>query len=238
MGKMGGDTRLKRQLAPTFWNIRRKQSQFVLKASPGPHRKHKSYPLGIILRDVLNVANSMHEAKTIVSAGKIKVDGIERRDVKFPVGLIDVIELTTNGQCYRFVPRDSKLLVPVEIQDAEKMVKFVKVSSKITTKGGKLQYGFHDGRTVISEQPLSVGDTCLLDFEKLTIKDIVKFEKGNLGLITSGDNAGSFGRIEDIKDGLFSLPKRVILSLENRSVELPTAIVMAVGLETPLIKVN
>ena len=238
MGKMGGDTRLKRQLAPTFWNIRRKQSQFVLKASPGPHRKHKSYPLGIILRDVLNVANSMHEAKTIVSAGKIKVDGIERRDVKFPVGLMDVIELTTNGQSYRFVPRDSKLLVPVEIQDAEKMVKFVKVSSKITTKGGKLQYGFHDGRTVISEQPLSVGDTCLLDFEKLTIKDIVKFEKGNLGLITSGDNAGSFGRIEDIKDGLFSLPKRVILSLENRSVELPTAIVMAVGLEAPLIKVN
>jgi small subunit ribosomal protein S4e len=238
MGKMGGDTRLKRQLAPTFWNIRRKQSQFVLKASPGPHRKRKSYPLGIILRDVLNVANTMHEAKTIVSTGKIKVDGIERRDVKFPVGLMDMIEITTNGQSYRFVPRDSKLLVPVEIQDAEKMVKFVKVSSKISTKGGKLQYGFHDGKTMISEQPLSVGDTCLLDFEKLTIKDIVRFEKGNLGLITSGDNAGSFGTIEDIKDGLFSLPKRVILSLENRSVELPTAIVMAVGRETPLIKVN
>jgi small subunit ribosomal protein S4e len=72
----------------------------------------------------------------------------------------------------------------------------------------------------------------------LTIKDIVKFERGNLGLITSGDNAGSFGRIEDIKDGLFSLPKRVVLSLENRSVELPTATVMAVGLEAPLIKVN
>ena len=238
MGKKGGDTRLKRQLAPTFWNIRRKQSQFVLKASPGPHRKHKSYPLGIILRDVLKVANSMHEAKTIVSAGKIKVDGIERRDVRFPVGLMDVIELTTTGQSHRFVPRDSKLLVPVEIQNAEKMVKFVKVSSKVTTKGGKLQYGFHDGRTMISEQPLSVGDTCLLDFEKLTIKDIVKFEKGNLGLITSGDNAGSFGRIEDIKDGLFSLPKRVILSLENRSVELPTEIVMAVGLKAPLVRVN
>jgi small subunit ribosomal protein S4e len=238
MGKMGGDTRLKRQLAPTFWNIRRKQSQFVLKASPGPHRKNKSYPLGIILRDVLNVANSMYEAKTIVSAGKIKVDGIARRDVKFPVGLMDVIELTTNGQSYRFVPRDSKLLVPVEIQDAENMVKFVKVSSKITTKGGKLQYGFHDGKTMKSEQPISVGDTCLLDFENLTIKDIVRFEKGNLGLITSGDNAGSFGTIEDIKDGLFSLPKRVILSLENRSVELPTAIVMAVGRERPLIKVN
>jgi len=238
MGKKGGDTRLKRQLAPTFWNIRRKERQFVLKASPGPHRKDKSYPLGIILRDVLNVANSMHEAKTIVSAGKIKVDGIERRDVKFPVGLMDVIELTTTGQSHRFVPRDSKLLVPVEIQKAEKMVKFVKVSSKVTTKAGKLQYGFHDGKTMISEQLLSVGDSCLLDFENLTIKDIVRFEKGNLGLITSGDNAGSFGTIEDIKDGLFSLPKRVVLALENRSVELPTEIVMAVGLKAPLVRVN
>jgi len=238
MGKKGGDTRLKRQLAPRFWNIRRKQSQFVLKASPGPHRKDGSYPLGIILRDVLGVSTTMHEAKTIVSAGKVKVDGIQRRDVKFPVGLMDVIELTPTEQSYRFVPKDSKLLVPVEIQDAEKMLKFVKVSSKVTTKGGKLQYGFHDGKTMISQQPISVGDTCLLDFQNFTIKNTVRFEKGNLGLITSGDNAGSFGTIEDIKDGLFSLPKRVILALGSRSVELPTDIVMAVGLEAALIKVN
>jgi len=236
MGKKVGDTRLKRQMAPRFWNIRRKQSQFALKASPGPHRKHNSYPLGIILRDVLKIATTMHEAKTIVSAGKVKVDGIARRDVKFPVGLMDVIDLT--GQSYRLVPRDSKLLVHVEIQNSENMVKFAKVTSKITTNGGKLQYGFHDGKTMLSDQQLSVGDTCLIDFQNHTIKNIVRFEKGNLGLITSGDNAGSFGKIEDIKDGIFSLPKRAILTLKNRSVELPTEIVMAVGLEAPLIKVN
>ena len=180
----------------------------------------------------------MHEVKTIVSAGKVKVDGIERRDVKFPVGLMDVIDLTPTGQSYRLVPRDSKLLVHVEIQNAENMVKFAKVTSKVTTNGGKLQYGFHDGKTMISDQQISVGDTCLIDFQNHTIKNIVRFEKGNLGLITSGDNAGSFGKIEDIKDGIFSLPKRAILMLENRSVELPTEIVMAVGLEAPLIKVN
>lgn len=238
MGKKGGDTRLKRQLAPTFWNIRRKQSQFVLKASPGPHRKHNSYPLGIVLRDVLKIATTMHEAKTIVSGGNVKVDGIERRDVKFPVGLMDVIELIPTGQCYRLVPKDSKLLVHIEIPNAERLVKFVKVTSKVTTNGGKLQYGFHDGKTMISDQQLSVGDTCLIDFQNSTIRNIVRFEKGNLGVITSGDNAGSFGTIEEIKDGIFSLPERVILKLENRSVELPTKIVMAVGSEAPLIKVN
>lgn len=238
MGKKGGDTRLKRQMAPTFWNIRRKQSQFALKASPGPHRKRNSYPLGIILRDVLKIGTTMHEVKTIVSAGKVKVDGMARRDVKFPVGLMDVINLTPTGQSYRLVPRDSKLLVHVEIQNSENIVKFAKVTSKITTNGGKLQYGFHDGKTMLSDQQLSVGDTCLIDFQNHTIKNIVRFQKGNLGLITSGDNAGSFGKIEDIKDGIFSLPKRAILMLKNRSVELPTEIVMAVGLEAPLIKVN
>lgn len=238
MGKKGGDTRLKRQLAPTFWDIRRKQSRFVLRASPGPHRKNRSYPLGIILRDVLKVAYTMHEVKTVVSAGKVKVDGIHRRNVKFPVGLMDVIELTPTGQSYRLVPRNSKLLVHIEVPDTEKTLKLVKVTSKVTTNGGKLQYGFHDGKTMINDQRLSVGDTCLLDFENSSIKNAVPFEKGNLGLITSGDNAGSFGTIMDIKDGIFSLPKRAILSLEDRSVELPTEIVMAVGLETPLIKVN
>jgi small subunit ribosomal protein S4e len=238
MGKKGGDSRLKRQLAPTFWDIRRKQSRFVLKASPGPHRKHNSYPLGIILRDVLKVATTMHEVKTMVSAGKVKVDGIARRDLKFPVGLMDVIDLIPTGQSYRLVPKDSKLLVHVEIQNSENMVKLAKVTSKVTTKGGKLQYGFHDGKTMLSDQQLSVGDTCLMDFQNHTIKNIVRFEKGNLGLITSGDNAGSFGKIEDIKDGIFSLPKRAILTLEDRSVELPTEIVMTVGSDAPLIKVN
>jgi len=44
MGKKGGDTRVKRQMAPTFWAIKRKQSQFVLRVKPGPHPKHRAYP--------------------------------------------------------------------------------------------------------------------------------------------------------------------------------------------------
>jgi small subunit ribosomal protein S4e len=238
MAKKGGDSRLKRQSAPVFWKIRRKENRFVLNASPGPHRKQRSYPLGIILRDVLKKAANMHEARGVLSQGKVKVDGKIRRDVNFPLGLMDVLELIPTGEIFRLVPRDSKLLVPVEIPNHEKGVKFTRISSKVTIKGGKLQYGFHDGKTMVSEEPLSVGDSCLLNLEKMTIQEVVKFQKGNLGLITSGDNAGSLGRIEDIKDGLFSFPKRVILSLKDKAVELPADIVMAVGHEQPSIKVD
>ena len=48
-------------------------------------------------------------------------------------------------------------------------------------------------------------------------------------LITSGENAGNVGKVETIRDGIFSLPKRVVVSFADRSVELPVQIVMAVG---------
>lgn len=180
----------------------------------------------------------MREARKVLSKGKVKVDGKIRRDVNFPLGLMDVLELVPTQQYFRLVPKNSKLLVPVEIPDNEKGVKFAKISSKVTIRGGKLQYGFHDGNTIVSDQSLSVGDTCLLNLEKMIIQDVLKFQKGSTGLITSGDNAGSLGKIENIKDGLFSLPKRAIISLEDRTVELPADMVMAVGLETPSIKVS
>ena len=72
MAKIGGDTRVKRQMAPTFWNIRRKKGRFVLRVKPGAHPKRRAYPLGIILRDVLKIANTMHEAERIVNGGKKK----------------------------------------------------------------------------------------------------------------------------------------------------------------------
>jgi small subunit ribosomal protein S4e len=46
------------------------------------------------------------------------------------------------------------------------------------------------------------------------------------------------GKIEDIQDGIFSLPKRALVSFDNKSVELPVEMVMVVGKDKPVIKVN
>ncbi|MGB8153754.1 MAG: 30S ribosomal protein S4e, partial [Nitrososphaeraceae archaeon] len=48
MAKKGGDTKLKRQLAPAFWEINRKEKRFAITIKPGPHAKQSSYPLAII----------------------------------------------------------------------------------------------------------------------------------------------------------------------------------------------
>ena len=50
--------------------------------------------------------------------------------------------------------------------------------------------------------------------------------------------AGKTGKIEDIRDGVFSLPKRALVSFDERTVELPVEMVMVVGKDKPVIKVN
>lgn len=237
MGKKGGDTRVKRQISPNFWAIKRKQGRFVIRVNPGPHPKQRAYPLGMVLRDVLKVARTREEADRILKSNKVKVDGIIRRDPNFAVGLMDVVELAL-GEAYRMVPKNSDLLTPIGIEEAEKGMKLIKITSKTAIRENKMQYGFHDSKTLISSQNMKVGDTCVIELPEVKIKNHIAFEKDSTVLIITGENAGNIGKIEDIKDGVFSLPKRALVSFDGKSVELPVEMVMVVGADRPVIKVN
>jgi small subunit ribosomal protein S4e len=237
MGNKGRDTRIKRQLAPTFWAIKRKEGQFVMRVNPGPHPGKRAYPLGMVLRDVLKVASTGYEVDRILKAGKVKVDGVLRRDPNFAIGLMDVVELAM-GQAYRMVPKNGVSLSPIAIEEAEKGLKLIKITSKSSIRGKKMQYGFHDSKTLISDLNLNVGDSCVVSLPPVNITSHIAFEKGATALIITGENAGAVGKIEDIQDGVFSLPKRALVSFDDKSVELPVEMVMAVGTDRPVIKVN
>jgi small subunit ribosomal protein S4e len=101
-----------------------------------------------------------------------------------------------------------------------------------------MQYGFHDGKTLISSQNMNVGDSCVIELPTVKINSHIAFEKNSTVLIISGENAGNIGRVDDIKDGVFSLPKRALVSFETKSVELPVEMVMVVGAERPVIRVS
>ena len=231
MGNKGGQTVLKRQSAPVFWNIRRKEGRFVPKISSGPHSKERSYALGVILRDVLKVVQNMNEAKKVLNAGKIKIDNVPRYSHNFPVGLMDVIELVPSKQFYRLVPKNSALLFPIAINDNEKNLKLVKVVRKNIVRGNKIQYGFHDGKTLLSEKELKIGDSCLLKVPELEILEIFTLTENSLILIIRGDNSGKIGKVNEIKQGTFSLPKRVIASFESKTLEIPLDMIMIIGNE-------
>jgi len=238
MRKIGGSSKLKRQMAPAFWQIGRKEKRFALTVSPGTHPLSNSYPLGMVLRDVLKIVNTMREAKQVIISDEIKVDGIARRDIHFPVGLMDVIEIHSLDKVYRMVPKDGLIVTPIEIPKEERNIKLCKITRKVTISGKKLQYGFHDGRTLIDEQKISVNDTCLLAIPEQKIINTVKLEKGSTALIISGENAGNIGNVDDIRQGTFILPKRVLIVFKGRRVELPVDMVMAVGMDKPLITIT
>jgi small subunit ribosomal protein S4e len=236
MVKKSGSTKLKRQMAPNFWQIKRKGYPFVLSINPGPYARDKWYPIGIILRDILHLCNTMHEAKLIMNSGQIKIDGVVRRDVHFGVGIMDVIEIVPNGETYRLIPKDLKILVPIKTK--EKDVKLLKITSKVTIKDNKIQYGFHDGKTLISDDRLmNVGDVCLVKIPKIQIQTHIKFDVGCKVLIIQGENAGKIGQVDEIKNGMFSLPKRTVIRFDDRSVEMPVNIVMPIGSDNPILEV-
>ena len=238
MVKIAGSKKLKRQMAPLFWGITRKDKRFVVTVRPGPHGKNVSIPSAVFLRDMLKTVNTLREAKFAIYGGKVTVDGVKRKSLHHGIGLMDVIELDGLKEVYRLVPKDGTLLQPIIIKAEEKSKKLVRVKSKVSIKHGKTQIGFHDGRSLIDETKVSVGDTCILQVPEQKILDVVKLEKDVLGLIVSGANAGKIGNITEIKEGTFVLPKRVIFKLEDREIEIPAEMIMPVGKDKPVIGVT
>ena len=238
MVSISGSKKLKRQMAPQFWGITRKDKRFVITTKPGPHKKSYSIPTAVFLRDMLSIVTSLREAKASIYSGRVKIDGVVRKSLHHAIGLMDVVELQDVSEVYRLVPTENKLLEPIKINESEKSKKLVRVISKTTINKGKLQIGFHDGRSIISDTKVSVGDTCLIEIPKQKILEVIKLEAGCQGLVTRGNNAGQVGKIESIEEGTFILPKRVILTLGDRKIEIPADIIMPIGKEEPIIQLK
>ncbi|TLX81614.1 MAG: 30S ribosomal protein S4e [Thaumarchaeota archaeon] len=238
MAKKGGDKRLKRQLAPRFWQVNRKSARFILNTMPGPHTRKFSYPIGVVLRDLLHVCTNIREAKRSLNKGLISVDGKMIRHPNFPIGLMDTLEIKPSNQSYRFVPSNGIPLFPIKINSDEKNLKLEKIKSKVTSKENLYQYCLHDGRTFLSKESYNVNDTCLIDLPKFGIKNHVQLKEGCTVIVTRGENAGNIGKVEEIKTGSFSLPKRILVSMGEKTVELPVDIVMAIGVDSSLIQVS
>ena len=238
MVSISGSKKLKRQMAPQFWGITRKDKRFVITVRPGPHKKNYSVPTAVFLRDTLKIVTSLREAKTAIYSGKVKIDGVVRKSLHHAIGLMDVVELENVSDIYRLVPTEGKLLKPIKINESEKAKKLVRVTSKTTKSKGVMQVGFHDGRSMITDMDLSIGDTCVMQIPDQKILEVVKLEAGCQGLVTRGINAGQTGKVETIEEGTFILPKRIVLSLGERKIEIPADIIMPIGKEEPVIQIK
>ena len=201
--------------------ILRKSHKFLKKSSAGRHKSAESMPLLALLRDVLAVAASKREAKTILTAGDVLVDGVIRRDEGFPVGLMDIVALPKLGLNFRIAITGGKLSLQ-PISAAEAGVKLCKVVGKKLVSGGRIQLSFHDGRSHLTEKEedrFSLGDTVKLGLPKQSIKGFLKLEKGAKCYVHAGKHAGETAVLDKILERAGSTSNEVRLkSADGREI--------------------
>ncbi|HIP63410.1 MAG TPA: 30S ribosomal protein S4e [Archaeoglobus profundus] len=202
----------KRLSAPKTYKIPRKGYKWVVKPSPGPHNKY-AVPLLLIVRDYLQLADTAREARRIIAAGEILVDGVPRKDYKFPVGLFDVIKIPKLGKSYRIVFDDKGRYVPIEIEDDN--VKLYKIVNKTMVKGGKIQLNLFDGTNILGSNEYKTKDSILMTIPDKKIIDHLKFEEGALAMITGGNHVGELGRIKEYRVVRSSAPNLVTVESES-----------------------
>ncbi len=207
MGKKGGKKHLKRKPAPKFWPIHRKEFVWVVRPKPGPHPTSRCMPLALIVRDILGFAKTRKEAKTIISQGKIKVNGKLQLEELFPTGLMDVISIPEMKKTYRILPSEKGLFLH-SIGSEEALFKLCRIENKTVIKGGRMQLNLHDGRNIQVQvedpqkpekdvyQTLDVLKTSVPSQE---ITAHLKLGKDTHAIIVGGKNVGKYGKIVTVE---------------------------------------
>lgn len=245
MAKKGMSHHLKSLAAPSFWPILRKEYVWVVKPNPGPHPMNRCIPLLILIRDILKIAENARESKRIIFDGNVYVDGIVRRDYKFPVGLMDVVKIPVANISIRIIPYPAKYLWYVNIPEEEERLKLVRIENKTLVKGGNIQLNLHDGRNIIVKRSQSESinyktyDTLLIEVPSQTIIKHIPLEVNKFAIVIDGRNVGRIGKIISINERAGMKRKHALITLEDLSGHRFQTIldyVMVIGEERPLIK--
>ena len=167
-------------------------------------------PIGIILRDVLELSRSQRESKRILATKKVMVDGRVVVDHGRGVGLMDVLTVGDNN--YRCILDINGKLRYRPIPKKEASTKLCRIINKVTIKGGKTQYTLHDGRTFLSEtsNEYSTGDTLSISLPSQEISAHHPFEVGAMAYMTGGSHVGETSKIKEIEIKRSTKPNEVV----------------------------
>ncbi len=244
MGKLGPTLHLKRLNTPKLWKIPRKTVKFAIKTMPGPHKKGLYIPLGMIIRDMLGYAKTLKEVKYILTNRMILVNGKPRVNYRFPVGLMDVIEISKTKEIYR-VLINTKGFILNPISKKEASVRLCMIINKTTVRGGNIQLNLSDGSNILIkvkdpakpvEDKYETKDSLLISNIDNKIKDHIPLKEGVYVLIFAGKNMGYTGVVKNIVKHFAPFASVVTVATENQG-EIKTALeyVFPLGVEKPLI---
>nr|ALS05281.1 40S ribosomal protein S4 [Pseudodiaptomus poplesia] len=192
----GPKKHLKRLNAPKSWMLDKLGGVFSVKPCSGPHKASESLPIALFLRNRLKYALTLKEVKLIMNQRLVKIDGHVRTDPKFPTGFMDVIQIEKTGENFRIIYDVKGRFTVHRISPPEAKYKLCKVRAVKTGPGGIPYLYTTDGRTIRYPDPvIKVHDSIQLDIATGKIQDVIKFDTGNLCMVTGGRNTGRVGTI-------------------------------------------
>ena len=203
----------KRLSAPNSWPITRKTNLWITRPSSGPHSKEGSVPLTIALRDILKLGQNTKEIRHILNEGKILVDGVIKKDHRFPIGIFSIVSIPAIKKYYR-VLLDNKgrfILHPTKNSD----IKLCKIKNKTTIRGGAVQLNLHDGSNINASNDYKTGDSILLKLPQRKITKHLECKPGNLAMVIGGKHSGEIGSIKEVKQVRSPQPNMVKIKDEN-----------------------
>lgn len=207
MGSKGNKGHLKRFNTPGFLQIERKTKVFTIKPEAGPHAKRFCIPVGILLRDVLKVSNNFRESKFLLNSKKVLVDKKVITNYRFPIGLMDVVEIPDLNKAYRVFPSATSGFLLSEITKEEAKFKLCRINNISTVASGNLQLNLHDGRNILIKVdspskkpniPYKTRGTIKISIPDQAILDYFPMEEKAYTIIYKGKNIGKMGKVSTI----------------------------------------
>ncbi|XP_036598601.1 40S ribosomal protein S4, Y-like [Trichosurus vulpecula] len=192
----GPKKHLKRGAAPKHRMLDKLTGVFAPRPSTGPHKLRECLPLIIFLKNRLKYALMGHEVKKICMQQFIKIYGKVCTDITYPAGFMDVISIEKTGEHFHMVYDTKGDFAIHRITAGEAKYKLCEVRKTFVSTKGIPHLVTHDARTIRYPDSLIKGnDTVQTDLEGGKITDFIKFDTGNLCVVTYGANLGGNGVI-------------------------------------------
>lgn len=215
--------------APRPWPINRKAERFVMRPMPGK-KMHTAMPLGMVMKDMLQLASTTRETKKLLKEGKVLVNKKKCDEVKYPVGLFDVVDVPDLGQSYRMTLNTRGKLSLIKIDAKESELKPCKILNKTSLKGKKMQLNLDDGTNLLSDnKEYKVGDTLLIGLPEMKVKDHLKLEMGALVYVKAGTKVGTIGTFEGVKSFKGGQPDNLVIKTNEGTIETRKEYALVIG---------
>jgi small subunit ribosomal protein S4e len=207
---------LKRYAAPDAWHVGKKSSTYAVRTAPGPH-DGGAMPAAVWLRDHMGLARTMREARQVLKAGSIIVNGKVCKDPRLGIGVFDIVSVPGIGKHYRILRDRRGRYKSIEISAEDAKTRLAKIEDKTIISGGRVQLNLRFGANIIADNSYKPKDSVVLSLvegdgkKRFQILDHFPYAVGNTAMVIGGRHSGLVGRIVEIRREVGAVPNRVIL---------------------------